>query len=134
VNDLEIFESVIFGEVILTADNRDQENLVINSRFSGNDNNMTFTGSVNTAADTSILDLNLDIANLNLASVEPLLQSQVRELSGSLTGEISVEGSANEPEINGQLSFMNTQMLPNLLVHPSRYRMKPLRYAVMNWC
>lgn len=61
----------------------------------------------------STLDLALDVNRFDLNLLEKLVANNVTEASGTLSGQISIEGTTALPQLNGVLKFDNAQMRPN---------------------
>ncbi|HTF22116.1 MAG TPA: translocation/assembly module TamB domain-containing protein, partial [Chryseolinea sp.] len=61
------------------------------------------------------LDLAADIARINLVAIEPLTSGQLKNSSGSLTGELTLKGSPTAPEIRGFIAFQKATIVPSFV-------------------
>ncbi|WP_341836397.1 translocation/assembly module TamB domain-containing protein [Chitinophaga pollutisoli] len=66
----------------------------------GNDNDLRVSG---TYADA--MDIRLDITKLNMQSVQPFTFGNVTEMSGHLTGNATLKGTMDDPDILGNFHF-----------------------------
>lgn len=63
----------------------------------------------------SKIDLTTDISRINLAAIEPLTGGQLKNSSGSLTGEVTLRGSPASPEIRGFIAFQKAAIVPTFV-------------------
>lgn len=111
-----VFQSVPIGTVKLKAANRNDANSYdINMQLSGNGNELQANGTYNVANRAQALNFTLDIASLQLKTIEPFTFGQVTRLSGSASGKLNIRGSANAPEIDGNLDFKETALNPKFI-------------------
>ncbi|MBN1989635.1 MAG: translocation/assembly module TamB domain-containing protein [Bacteroidales bacterium] len=82
-----------------------EKKLSLNATNYRNDTlNLIAKGDIYT--ETQAIDVDVDIQNLPLKYVEPLLQGNASNLSGTLTSKLKVNGFTSKPNING-LAFLN---------------------------
>ncbi len=80
------------------------ENLIdVNAALTGYDNDVKVTGSYNIAAGSP--DLNIHINKLNLANATIVTKDMLDDLTGNLSGNLKVTGTAAAPVINGVLNI-----------------------------
>ncbi|ASZ10339.1 translocation/assembly module TamB [Chitinophaga pendula] len=70
------------------------------ANLSGNDNNINIEGTYD-----STINANVDIAKLNMASLEAFTFGQVTQMQGSMDGQFTVAGTPSKPQVNGKLHF-----------------------------
>ncbi len=73
----------------------------------GKNNDLKIAGDYNLAAgpEEEALDFQVDLNRLDLAHWQPLAQDVVKELSGTLRADMSIQGSVDKPTINGNFLF-----------------------------
>ena len=73
----------------------------------GKSNDLKVAGNYNLAAGPGeeALDLQVDLNRLALAEWQPLAQDVLKELSGTLRADMSIQGSVDQPSINGNFIF-----------------------------
>lgn len=71
----------------------------------GPGNQLALTGYYNLEDTTDAISLDLTIEQLALNPWEPFVQEFITGLSGSLEGEIAVQGSAGTPVVEGSINF-----------------------------
>lgn len=114
-SDLLIYNDTIFNKLSLQADN-DQEGIInVLLKAGGNNNNLTFTGDIEPQESRTGLDMDLEIGNINLASLASLLREQLSELEGMISGNIYIGGTVNEPMLTGSLLMTDVRALPDYL-------------------
>jgi translocation and assembly module TamB len=75
------------------------------------DNHVNVTGYIVTAEDEGEINLEVDIQNINLASIEGFTMGQLSDMTGSLAGAISITGSPSAPDLNGSVNFRDASFL-----------------------
>lgn len=88
--------------------------------ISRHDNRVHAAGYVITNDERDEIDLTVDIRNINLATLEGFTMGQVLDMSGSLTGRLTVSGSTGAPDINGSVTVRDASLLVTQL--NSRFR------------
>lgn len=76
----------------------------------GKDAELNASGFVSSDENPDML-LEATLKKLNLAIAEPLTMGQLKNLSGNLTGRLTMQGKTKDPEIAGRLDFTNTKFL-----------------------
>ncbi len=66
-------------------------------------NNLSLDGKINT--NTKSISGKLDIGKIELKILDPFLKDFVKDSEGYLFGKASIEGTFNEPEVNGYIGF-----------------------------
>lgn len=110
VRDLYIMEQQ-WGELTLALGRTATGPLNIDVRLDGENARLKSAGYLVTKADQPEIHFETDIANLNLALVQPLSMGQLRNVSGSLTGNVKIDGKTSSPEINGSITFHDARFI-----------------------
>jgi translocation and assembly module TamB len=76
--------------------------------LSGKDAELNADGFVSTDASPDIL-IEATLKKLNLAIVEPLTMGQLKNMSGALSGQLTVQGKSKDPDIAGSLNFRDAK-------------------------
>ncbi|HUH73584.1 MAG TPA: translocation/assembly module TamB domain-containing protein [Chitinophagales bacterium] len=96
INDINV------GDIGLKADkNGDQVHAVLT--LLGETNNMEVIGDYQMSDGT--INANADINNIELAPFEIFVKSFAENLSGNISGDIAIKGTASEPQVNGVLNM-----------------------------
>lgn len=99
------FKKEIIGDIHLKVDNKQANTYNVESTLTGQGNDVTLNGIYQNS--NSSFDLNLNINQLNLASIQPFTMEQLTKSSGHLSGKFQVKGTINQPKIIGELQFHN---------------------------
>jgi hypothetical protein len=74
---------------------------------------LTIQGTLSPQNDSiSALDLKIDLTRFDLILLEELVANNVAEASGNLSGQISIEGTTDTPQLNGSLRFVDAMIRP----------------------
>lgn len=96
INDINV------GDITLKADkNGDVVNALLT--LIGNTNNMNVKGDYQISSGN--IDAHVDINNMELKPFEIFVKSIVENLSGNISGDIDIKGTASAPKINGVLNM-----------------------------
>lgn len=93
-----------WGDISLDVSRKTAERFDVKFGVKSNENNLYANGYYITGAKPS-MNITTTIERFNLTTVEPLTMGQLKDLKGLLTGDIHIEGSPNEPHINGSLNL-----------------------------
>ncbi|WP_192822045.1 translocation/assembly module TamB [Rufibacter sp. LB8] len=117
------------GDLSLQARNNGPDRYDMTARLTGNGNNVTLGGYYLTTGNQPMsFDLNLD--QLNLASLQPFTQGMLKNMSGGLLGTVAIRGSMDQPNMAGDLQFSNATF--NVAMLNSTYRIPDERLSVTN--
>ncbi|HEY3401826.1 MAG TPA: translocation/assembly module TamB domain-containing protein [Ohtaekwangia sp.] len=83
-------------------------------RVEGDDAMIHTDGYYTSEATTPEIQLKAEITKFNLAIAEPLTLGQLKNVSGQLTGELTIQGVATAPDINGKILFKEAAFTPSL--------------------
>ncbi|MGZ5303160.1 MAG: translocation/assembly module TamB domain-containing protein, partial [Bacteroidia bacterium] len=119
VNDFSYLGDTL-GDVIVKADNVTANRYTTRVQVIGNGNNVIADGYYVTNNPENAYFFDIDIEQLNLASVEAYTGGQLREMSGAINGDLRLSGSTDAPNIIGKVNFDNSAFTVDAL--GSRYR------------
>jgi autotransporter translocation and assembly factor TamB len=77
--------------------------------ITGEGNDIGVEGTYNTADSANALDFNVDLAHVNLSTIEAYTFGQATDLRGTLSGKLKVTGKSSDPNLNGTLKFSDTR-------------------------
>ncbi|MDX2002054.1 MAG: translocation/assembly module TamB domain-containing protein [Chitinophagales bacterium] len=111
--DLDINDIVFNGDPVgsLALDAGQQGNSIATSlKLTGGENSLAVSGLIST--EQSTMDLNVDMARLNLNVADPFLRGTIKDSKGYLSGDLTVRGQFSEPAVNGyiQLNGLSTHV------------------------
>ncbi len=109
-SDLQItdlsFKGDTVGNAVIKIDNASGNRYNTLATITGRGNDIALTGSFAPQGENDIaLDLDLNVKQMQLATMEGAFAGMLKNASGSVNGNISVRGTVNEPKINGPLNF-----------------------------
>ncbi len=113
VGDLNIknftFRADTVGDIALQINNREANTYAARMNITGNGNDILLDGEYYLKPDNkSSFDFDLNIKNLNLASVEGLSMGSVKNASGNIKGDLKITGTPNAPNVRGSIDFNKT--------------------------
>lgn len=114
VNDFSVQKDTIGNVDILVtagAGNRHQTTTTI----SGRGNDVVMTGYFIPGKNDIVADLDVNIRQLQLSTVEGAFAKALTDASGSLNGRIKIGGSLSDPKITGDIGFNDASFIPNVL-------------------
>lgn len=107
ISDLHYLEHPV-GNLAVKVNNRQADVYAADVRLSGFNNDVAITG--NYLATSGRFDLDLDLSRLNMKTVQAFTSEAVKDGSGYLSGEFKIAGTAEKPDIDGQLTFHDVAM------------------------
>lgn len=99
---------VLWGDLSLNVNQRVRNRFDVNFALVGNGNNVRAAGYYATG-DSPAFNLTASINRFNLQSIQPLVQSQLTNLTGAVTGTIEVKGTPQKPDIDGSVLITGTR-------------------------
>ncbi|MDQ3535711.1 MAG: translocation/assembly module TamB, partial [Bacteroidota bacterium] len=123
-SDLDIqnfsFKEDTLGNISIQASNPIANQYDVNLQISGSGNQVNVNGNYIIAEEEGApgaLDFNVNIQNLDLATVEAYAAGQLEDLNGALRGQMTIGGNTDSPQVRGELRFeeasFNLTMLNN---------------------
>ncbi|PZX92249.1 translocation/assembly module TamB [Flavobacterium aquariorum] len=91
------------GDISLKVDNKTSNILSANMTLSGEGNDLALLGTYR--IDNENFDLDLDVNQLNIKSIQGFSFGNITDGKGSLSGQFKITGNALEPKVNGELLF-----------------------------
>ncbi len=105
INDLSMKGDTL-GNAAIKVDNIHGNRYNTNATITGKGNDIALTGSFAPQGETDIaLDLDLAIRQMQLSTIEGAFGQMIRNASGTVNGNISINGTVNQPKINGPINF-----------------------------
>jgi hypothetical protein len=107
-----IVRNVPIGNLTVNAKNSVPDKFNIDVNLSGADNNLAANGFFILRDGNNSVNIKTVVQSLSMKTIEAFSMGQITEASGSLSGDILVEGNTDAPEITGQLVFNNAFIKP----------------------
>ncbi len=104
INKLMLMDQT-WGDLVLAMGRTAKGPLNMDLRIEGEHAEVKIDGYYESTLAEPAIHLTLNVRKLELAIAEPLTLGQLKNMKGSLTGEVKVEGPAKSPDINGFLTF-----------------------------
>ena len=105
INDLSLKGDTL-GNASIKVDNIQGNRYNTNAAITGRGNDIALTGSFAPQGENDIaLDLDLAIRQMQLSTMEGAFGEMIKNASGTVNGNISINGTVNQPKINGPLNF-----------------------------
>lgn len=116
-SDLQIqdfsYKGDTLGNISAKINNRTANTLAADIRLLSDRNDVHLNGTYIISSQT--LDMNLAMRKFDLASVKPFLTEQLRDIGGSISGNMDVSGKISAPDLNGSIRFDSAFIAPALL-------------------
>src|SRR5690606_12282935 len=87
------YTGIPIGDIALKANTAGANRYNLNLALTGNGNEVLVNGTYAMQAETSLLNLDANIANLNLASFGGFTQGMVDDLAGNANGKLRITGT-----------------------------------------
>ncbi len=98
------------GNIIVKVDNETANAYNADVSITGNGNDVKLAGKYYTGE--SRMDMKLNVNNFNLATIKPFTFGALTQADGSLKGAVDIKGTADDPDLNGELRFENASLTP----------------------
>ena len=100
------FRTDTVGDISIQVNNKQANTYAANIGITGKGNDVALTGEYYVKpTNNGNFDMDLNIRNINLASVEGLTMGSLRNASGSINGQFKVTGTTAVPSVRGDLNF-----------------------------
>ncbi|MGN6601560.1 MAG: translocation/assembly module TamB domain-containing protein [Ginsengibacter sp.] len=113
-SDLSVENLSVYGDTLgtLTAkvNNNVANQYAADVRLEGRGNDVKVTGNYNVKPSNSTYDFVLDITKFQMKSLEGLTGGAIKDARGNLYGKVAMNGSLNNPNIDGKIQFNNTSL------------------------
>ncbi len=108
INDLSIYKDTL-GNVTAQVSNTTADVFNGNVVLTGRGNDVKASGVYNLKpGNKSTFDFNVDIIKLQMKTIEGPSFGAIKNASGSLSGNISLKGTVDDPKLLGKINFDNT--------------------------
>ncbi|WP_188812322.1 translocation/assembly module TamB domain-containing protein [Hymenobacter cavernae] len=91
------------GDLTLNATNPSADRYLVDARLTGGPGNSDVRATGSYLANGN-LDMNVNLARFNVNIIEPFSAGQLTQMSGYLSGQLAVTGTASAPIIRGQVN------------------------------
>ncbi|MGF7229760.1 translocation/assembly module TamB domain-containing protein [Arachidicoccus sp.] len=98
------FRTDTIGNIAIKVNNDAKDALNTNVNISGNGNQINLKGLYYLAPESKF-DLDLNVAKLNVKSIEGFTFGNIRRSSGDINGDLKISGTTAQPSIVGNLHF-----------------------------
>jgi translocation and assembly module TamB len=103
------FESDTVGTLHIRANSESPGKYIVDAEITRNDGFAAIEGSIATGEESVLLDLTVRLDRYDLSSLEPFTFGTLRNMAGYLSGDMTVQGTAGEPIMNGSLLFSDVR-------------------------
>lgn len=108
ISDLMVYGSPV-GNLAVKVNSTSPKLLNADIALSGNNNNVKVLGNYNTSSST--FDLNMDINQLQMKSIQGFTMNAITNTEGYLSGNLKITGSTEKPNILGKVKFNNAGLM-----------------------
>ena len=119
INNLSLKQDTL-GNINLQVSSGAANRYNTNITITGRGNDVALTGYFQPQGNDMLLDLDLAIRQMQLSSVEGVLAEFVKSASGSLNGNININGTTKDPDVQGEINFDNVSILTRITGGPLR--------------
>jgi translocation and assembly module TamB len=106
------------GNLELSAKNLSAEQIMLNAKINGNENDFSASGTISPKADASALDIKIDIGSIDMKTVDAFSFGQLANSKGKITGSLRCGGTFFKPQLNGRITLVNVTTSPAALSTP----------------
>ena len=99
------FKGDTLGNIAVKVNNKTAKAYAADIAITGSGNEVKLNGMYYTDRPDNSLDFNLDIAKLNMKSIEGFTLGYLRNTTGAITGNLKVTGSPAAPSVIGDVDF-----------------------------
>ena len=121
------FKKDTLGNIKIQIDNALANTLTTDVQITGQDNQVNLDGTYK--IDSGNLALDLDIAKLNLKSIQGFTFGSIKESTGFFTGKFSITGNTTSPQLTGDLKFNDIGFKVTTLNATFQSMNDPIRFA-----
>ncbi|HEY0751379.1 MAG TPA: hypothetical protein VGD26_09490, partial [Chitinophagaceae bacterium] len=114
INDFS-FRQDTLGNLNLQVSNTAGNRYITNATLTGRGNDVQITGSMTQQGKDVLMDLDLAIRQLDLATAEGAFSSVIKNASGTINGNMKLGGTLASPDLQGKINFNNTSFNTVLL-------------------
>lgn len=116
------FKGDTVGNIAVKVNNQTTNAYAANVNITGKGNQVTLGGMYYTDTPEGRMDMNLDIVNLSMKSIEGFSFGSIRRATGNITGQLKITGNTAAPAVRGDINFnkvgFNVSMLNSYFTMP----------------
>ncbi|GAB3642858.1 translocation/assembly module TamB domain-containing protein [Spirosoma arcticum] len=117
------------GNLTARFSNNTDGRINVNTMLSGSYNDATIVGFYNPEDAKKAIDLAINLKRLDARTIEAFSFGELRQARGKLTGEFTVKGAADNPQLNGNVAFDSVAFNIKQLNATYRIDQENLRFA-----
>jgi translocation and assembly module TamB len=114
INEFTILEQ-LWGDLSLNVNKKLNSPIALDLGVKGEKVTMRVNGEYLSDAKIPTLDLNVDLSNINLTALQPLVLGTMKKMDGVLTGQMKITGETSKPDVNGFIDFKKTAFVSKAL-------------------
>lgn len=114
VTDLSMYQDTL-GNLSAKVHNNNENQYHAEISLEGRGNDLKVSGDYFTKPSGSSFDFVANFNRFQMSSLEGLTQGAIRDGRGYVFGKVSIKGTTDKPEINGNIKFHNTSFVPVVL-------------------
>ena len=104
-----------WGDLSLALGQTSGGPLNIDLRLESDNTSLKAAGYYSSNLQSPEINFTAEILKFDLSSIEPLAMGQLKNTKGNLKGEVKITGSAKQPDIEGELKFINASFTPSMV-------------------
>ncbi|HEY9489856.1 MAG TPA: translocation/assembly module TamB domain-containing protein, partial [Chryseosolibacter sp.] len=113
IDDFQL-RNTAWGNITLQVEQKVPNRFDVKFELTGNQNNVMINGYYLSGL-SPVMDITADVNQFHLASLQPLMVDQVKNLKGLLTGSLRLRGTLERPDIDGKLVVSATELFSTYL-------------------
>jgi len=110
-----LVREVPVGDVTVKATNPETGRFDLDLNLSGPENNLTAKGYFMASDGDNSIHVKTTIQSLSMKTIEAFSMGQISESSGTLSGDLTIQGTVSSPDITGDLVFNDVFVNPAVL-------------------
>jgi hypothetical protein len=115
LSDLIVFNHELFNTIDINGGKTREENYHATVTMKDKQDYIKVVADYSMSGEQGNLNANAEIESLHLEKIQPFVRRQFSKLSGPVSGDFSVNGTAKNPKYTGTLRLNNIHMTPELL-------------------
>ena len=117
VNDLQILQHPV-GNITASAEKQTENNIVAALNLLGNENDIAVKGNYYLNNEQKEFDAEVAVKKISLNTLEAFTAGSIKNASGNLHGQVTLQGKFTQPQWKGELDFDTTEFTLNQLGTP----------------
>jgi hypothetical protein len=117
------FKGDTVGNIAIKVNNQTANAYAANVSITGYGNQVDLTGMYYTDTPAGRIDMNLNIVNMSMKSIEGFSFGSLRRSTGNITGQLKITGNTAAPAVRGDINFnkvgFNVSMLNSYFTMPN---------------